>query len=231
MIPDCNFTLLVHNRPALTQQTLSSLYRAGDLKHLRVTILVHDSDTRTKQIVERMQSWLNADIHYLDGPSNIGRNRNLVIDLASKRGREKYLYISDNDVFFKAKWWPTLVAAFEQAYPRGYRAIGAYNHPFHQHGEQVGLVREVQSLSHQSMLIRWEDWDKFGPCIETPEQLACQSEDVEYSARIKAAGYKVGTLWPPQLYNTGITNSYGQEIVGADLVRRESQYHPEVELE
>ncbi len=236
MIPSCNFTLLTHNRYNLTKQCLESLARGGSLLGLKITIIDDRSDDETRHLIKTYAPWFGAHVVFNDEPSNIGANRNRVIAESEKKwGRQQYLYISDNDVYFHRGWYKQLVKCFDKASAHGYAAVGAYNHPFHRYGEEIKCgdhsVMEVQALSHQSLLMRWDTWDECGPCIQTPEELACQSEDMVFSKKIQAAGYKLGTVFPPLAVNTGITNSYGQEIVGADLVRQEARKYPEVVLE
>ncbi len=142
-------------------------------------------------------------------------------------GRQDYLYLSDNDVYLKPNWLEHLIACYENAWKRGYKVIGAYNHPYHQMGSLIGnphdkyVVREVMALALQSMIMKWEVWDEFGPFKETPAGAVCMGEDVDFGNAIRAAGYKLGVVSPALLVNTGITNSFGQKIPGYELVQKE----------
>jgi len=69
------------------------------------------------------------------------------------------------------------------------------------------------------MLMRWEVWDKYGPFCETPVGKVCQGEDVDFTNKIRADGYKIGVVDPPLVVNTGITNSFGEKIPGYELVQ------------
>ena len=73
--------------------------------------------------------------------------------------------------------------------------------------------------SLQSMLMRWEVWDKYGPFNKTTPGRVCDSEDVEFCRKIHADGFKVGVVSPALIVNTGITNSFGQKIPGWELVK------------
>jgi GT2 family glycosyltransferase len=156
-----------------------------------------------------------------------GAARNQVIRESELRhGRGDYLYLSDNDVYFYPTWLPILIKCYEKAYDFGYRAIGAYNHPYHQPGASVPVygayeVREVNALALQSMLMSWETWDKYGPFCQTPPGKVCQSEDVDFTNKLKADGYKLGVVSPALVVNTGITNSFGQKIPGYELVKQQ----------
>lgn len=163
-----------------------------------------------------------------------GDARNEVIRLSEEKfGRGDYLYLSDNDVFFKPGWLETLIACYEESWKFGYRILGAYNHPYHQHvGEPLLMpsthpknswyrtsIREVEALALQSMIMRWSVWDQYGPFDETAPGKVCQGEDTYFAHRITAAGYKLGVVDPPLLVNTGITNSFGERIPGWELVK------------
>ena len=119
--------------------------------------------------------------------------------------------------------------AYDESRRYGFRVLAAYNHPFNgpiqgqqwfppRQEEGCFQVYPVYAVATQSMLMDWETWDKFGPFCDTPAGKVCQSEDVDFSNRIRAAGYKVGVISPPLLVNTGITNSFGEHIPGWELV-------------
>jgi GT2 family glycosyltransferase len=127
-----------------------------------------------------------------------------------------------------------LVAAYDSAKLQGYAILGAYNHPFNGviSGEYRNILRNmpvegftaypVYAVASQSMLMSWDVWDEFGPFCDTPAGKVCQSEDVDFCNRIRAAGYKVGVISPALLVNTGITNSFGEKIVGWEMVKAEA---------
>jgi GT2 family glycosyltransferase len=136
-------------------------------------------------------------------------------------------YISDDDVYFlRPDWLEQLVYAYEAAWKEGYRVLGAYNHPYHQPVSWFNFdpkmkVYEVWSLASQSMLMRWDVWDEFGPFDKTPAGKVCQGEDVSFGNRIREAGYKLGVISPALLVNCGITNSFGEKIPGWEMVQKE----------
>ena len=229
-----NFTMLVRNRPKLTKQSLESL---GD--NAGMTCMIRDdwSDHETWDIVEDWSgnNAIKGRVVYHQGGQRVGTGpaRNDVIATSEQAfGRGDYLYLSDNDVFFTPGWLETLIQAYESAWHVGYRVVGAYNHPFHQPADIVRpdgidyVVRKVNALATQSMLMRWEVWDKYGPFCQTPVDKVCQSEDVDFCNRITKDGFKVGVVSPPLIVATGITNTFGEKIPGYELVK--AQCPPEI---
>lgn len=226
-----NVTILCANRTRLLKQTLDSL---GDLSNATVTIRDAGFDGDAWGIA---YEWAQGVGKIAYSPNNIigtGASRNDVI-IQSERSFERgdYLYLSDDDVcFLRPDWLAVLIDAYEAAWEQGYRVLGAYNHPFHHPVSNDGwaylgkpvvthAVFPVYALALQSMLMRWEVFDHFGPFDSTPPGAVCQGEDVSFGNRIREAGFKLGVITPPLLVNCGITNSFGQPIPGADLVRAE----------
>ncbi len=214
-----NFTMLIRNRAVLTKQALQSLI-SNTHDGVTMSVLLDDRSD------EPLASWLkDCGGDRNDTPMGTGMLRNLTVKLSEERhGRGEYLYLSDNDVYFTQGWLTKLVSCYELAWSHGIRALGAYNHPFNQPLMELRFtngmnVHTVNHLASQSMLMRWEVWDQFGPFIDTPVDKVCQSEDVVFSNKIREAGFKVGVVSPALIVNTGITNSFGEHIPGWEMVR------------
>lgn len=238
-----NFTMLVHNRPKLTEQALVSL---GEHDGATVTVLGNKVDP---ELWESIDNWRFYEGHnatrallhnsFDDGTGDL---RNQVIRHSEYWfGRGDYLYLSDNDVFFKPGWLEALIKCYEVSRRYGFKVIGAYNHPYHQPipGEQgvclprsldpiviSHAVNPVHALALQSMIMTWDIWDKYGPFCKTEPGRVCQSEDVDFTNKIVADGGKIGVVSPALIVNTGLTNSFGEKIPGYDLVK--SQVPPGV---
>lgn len=216
-----NITILVHNRSKLTKQCLDSI---GRFDGANITILADHCDVETWDVLLESSVWHTLITNDHDDLGT-GDLRNRVIAISARRwGRGDYLYLSDNDVWFRPGWLPVLIECYKRAWENGYRVIGAYNHPFHHpvtrmECDDTYAVCEVNALATQSMLMKWEVWDQFGPFCKTPAGKVCQSEDVDFTNKIRAAGYRVGVVDPPLLVNTGITNSFGEKIPGWELVK------------
>lgn len=224
-----NITLLAATRPRLLKQALDSV---GDLSE--ATIMIRDA-FMDREVYDTLMEWDDGSRKLVlsanpDFPRGTGTSRNEVIDFSERCfGRGDYLYLSDDDVYFlQPDWLKVLTAAYDEAWEYGFRVLGAYNHPYNRPFNPIRLekcrstVSEVFALASQSMLMRWEVWDEFGPFCDTPAGKVCQSEDVDYSNRIRAAGMKVGVISPALLVNTGISNSFGEHIPGWELVKSQA---------
>jgi GT2 family glycosyltransferase len=216
-----NFTMLVHSRPRLLKQALDSI---GDTSGMHISIHGDAPTPEVHQIVREFMEDKEGTYSVTGESKGTGAARNSVISSASfyKRG---YLYLSDDDVtFLRPDWLSVLIAAYEEAWKEGFRVLAAYNHPYHLPNatirvSETHVVNDVYSLALQSMLMRWEVWDEYGPFCQTPVGKVCQSEDADFCNKIRDSGFKVGVICPPLLVNCGITNSFGQPIPGADLVK------------
>jgi GT2 family glycosyltransferase len=216
--------MLVHARPRLLKQALDSI---GDTSEMSIHIYGDDPAIEVHHVCREFMQDKVGNYTVVGKSIGTGAARNAVIQSAQYYRRE-YLYLSDDDVaFLRPDWLSIMIAAYEEAWAYGYKVLGAYNHPFHQAidyravGDGIG-VYEVQALALQSMLMRWEVWDAYGPFKETPVGAVCQGEDCDFGEKIRKDGGKLGVVFPPLLVNCGITNSFGQPIPGWEMVKKEA---------
>ena len=216
-----NFTMLVHGRPRLLKQALASI---GDTSEMRFSIYGDNPSCEVHCLVRDFMQDKEGVYTAVGDSKGTGRARNSVISGADT-SRGEYLYLSDDDVCaLRPDWLAKLIRAYEEAWLHGFKVIAAYNHPYHLPIGSVpcsdgSVVNDVQALALQSMLMRWEVWDAFGPFKETPVDAVCQGEDVDFGNAIKAAGGRLGVISPALLVNCGITNSFGQPIPGWEMVK------------
>jgi hypothetical protein len=194
-----------------------------------VTVMNHRSGPEATAVVDSFclgrEGWLGC---WSGDDLGTGPMRNKVIQESEKHfGRGKFLYLGDNDcLFLQPDWLKILTETYREAHDvHGFAVLAAYNHPFNRPIAPTirtltrWNVNEVYAVATQSMLMSWDIWDRFGPFCDTPAGKVCQSEDIEFCNRIRAAGMKVGVISPALLVNTGITNSFGQHIPGWELVK------------
>lgn len=221
-----NVTMLAATRPRLLKQALDSI---GDLSNATVTIRDAVLDEEVGRVVLDWARFRNnvRVPQILKVPIGTGPSRNHVIQSSEWCfGRGTHLYCSDDDVaWLQPDWLGIMTTAYDEAWEHGFRVLAAYNHPFNRPcADAVRLstrwnVNEVYAVATQSMLMRWDVWDTFGPFCDTPAGKVCQSEDVAFCNKIREAGFRVGVISPALLVNTGITNSFGEHIPGWELVK------------
>ena len=223
-----NFTMQVRDRFNLTKQALESL-AASSLENMTVTVLDDRSQDQTRAFVEQWCAEQKA--HYIrnDEPLGTGPLRNMVMEESRKHfGQGDFVAPLDNDVFFKPFWMETLVACYEMAEPYGFKLLGAYGHPYHHPipGRQwvkAGkyTIKPVYALATQSMIMSWAVWDKYGPFCVTPIDKTCQSEDVDFTNRIRKDGFDLGVVFPHLIHATALKNTFGEPGPGWEHVKAE----------
>jgi len=154
-------------------------------------------------------------------------------------GQGEYVAPHDNDTYYHPACMVMLVKCYEQAWKHGFRLLGAYGHPFHrpiarapincyygipeQKGGGLGQyeILEVQALATQSMMMRWDVWDKYGPFCNTPIDKTCQSEDVDFTNKIRKDGLRLGVVSPYLVNATALKNTFGEPGPGWEYVKKE----------
>ena len=221
-----NITMLVHDRPDITKQTICTL--VDTTADYTLTIIDDASGPETQFILD-----IKRGVHIVrnEQTSGTGNARNQSV-LESERafGRGDYLYLTDNDCYFLPHWLDNLIEAYEHAHKLGFRVLGAYNHPYNAfpiRSYQTRLTRDPRQFELRenyavggmmSYLMTWATWDQFGPFVSTAPGAVRQSEDWEFCQRIRQAGFRVGCIYPHLVVNTGRTDSFGQQAVGAECV-------------
>lgn len=229
----------VHNRWDHTKQTLDSLiahtnpdlytlYVIDDCSEKEVTLKLNEYQQHASVSFELFRNSVNI------GP---GASRNYVCSVITEREtRGKYLYHSDNDVYFRAGWLETLIAVFE-GMSKDIKVLGASCHPYLQSKDNMfsqspyGSVYATtigikDAVSGYSQFMTWETWDQFGPFDESMrgrEEKIMGSEDWAFCQKVIAAGYSVGSLEPEVVIPCGKTNTYGKPATGAETFKT----HPE----
>lgn len=224
-----NFTMQVRDRHRLTVQALTSLAAASLDQEMSVTVLDDRSNPTTASWVRQ---WCNLyGAHYVrnEEPLGTGQLRNMVMEESRKFwGQGEYVAPHDNDVFFRPRWMEKLIECYEESWQYGFRLMGAYGHPYHHpiEGEQwvkVGTlkVKPVQALATQSMFMAWNVWDQYGPFCDTPTDKTCQSEDVDFTNKLRKDGFRLGVVTPHLINATALKNTFGEPGPGWEYVKAE----------
>ena len=229
-----NITMLVHDRPEITNQCLSTLWKYSGTPHDYNLTVVNDASAQ--ETTNLLWEWeatkaFGMRLVYNEKTNGTGNARNQsVLESEQAFGRGDYLYLTDNDCYFLPDWLDNLIESYEHAHKIGFRVLGAYNHPYNaqairayptrltRDNRQFELRENYALGGMMSYLMTWSTWDQFGPFVSTPPGAVRQSEDFEICQRIRNAGYKVGCIYPHIVINTGRTDSFGEQAVGAECV-------------
>mgnify|MGYP001455764085 CR=1 FL=1 len=221
-----NAVMVARGRPKLTQQAIMTI-TGNSPNSLRLTVVDDDGTHGTL----RYQCALGngpAPIEVAIAPNQdhvLGFLKNFGVEhgeLLQFRSPDGLLYLSDNDAYFTPGWYERMTTLLPLAEKEGFRLLGGQNHPYHLPiAEAVGgHVREYNAIAGTSWLMTWKTWDEFGPLVETGGPGIGKSEDGDFCAKIRAAGYRVGAVWPPVVYDCGITNTDGKRCPGAEHIKR-----------
>jgi hypothetical protein len=223
-----NFTMQVRDRFRLTEQALNSLAVAG-LENMTVTILDDRSGPETRLFLELWSREHGAYLVRNETPLGTGQLRNMVISESEKHfGRGNFVAPHDNDCFFERGWLNCLIKAYRYGANYGFRLFAGYGHPYHlpiatlpvRKGKWVLFnIQEVQAIATQSTFMTWDIWDTFGPYCDTPVDKTCQSEDIDFTNKIRKAGFKLGVVIPHLVHATALKNTFGEPGPGWELVK------------
>ena len=210
--------IVTKNRDRLFNQTMQSLLKNTD-KSLYDLIVVDDGSDNTSLIRSYYSRGDISDL-ILTNFGSPSKCRNLGAELARKKGY-KYLYHSDNDMYFLPGWLEECHRIKEEYLE--FIIIGAYCHPFLQ--KNTDKINEkdlgwqtVDAVSGNSWFISTEDYFNYG--LHENDGIM-NSEDWEMCQRIRKDGYFVVRLTPHKVLHCGVTNSRGEASVGADLMINE----------
>lgn len=129
----------------------------------------------------------------------------------------KFLYFSDNDVYFDDGWLEKLIYTYHEHKNYGLRILGGDYHPHHGEAERREVFGQVVRYSDQqpgfSMLMTKEHFNLVGPFTHG-EVGKYGIEDTDICLKTTNAGFKVGSVVPHVIYHCGITNSDGEKTAG-----------------
>lgn len=242
-----NIVMVVKDRLRLTQQALMSL-RLSTVWDSYTLTLVDDAsqDFRVMRLLdsqcEKYSNTRLVRIQWSDGV--VSRAKNLGVYWSEQCfGRGDWLYLSDNDVYFRAGWLDWLVEGANVTEPDGFALWGGQVHPFHsplrtQVNEMLRSspikdpfqVDEHGILDGPSWLMRWRTWDLCGPFDSNTAPGVCQSEEYPFCQRVQVRGGglskedfrdsafylpgRIGVIHPHVVLHTGLTNSDGKDAPG-----------------
>ncbi len=244
-----NIVLLVRDRYKLTEQTIRTLYENTDPDSFNLTIVDDESeDFRVQRLLDidkrgtfHFLNRHNTSVVAVNNSSHVlSKLKNLGVYWSEQRfGRGDWLYLSDNDVYFKPGWLDTMIDRATYSEPLGFRLWGGQAHPFHQPIPTKENLEDVENgegltehdcLAGTSWLMRWETWDRYGPFATGNAPGVCQSEDYAFTEKMRNSSLlrkfreldrephpRIGVVNPHVVIDCGITNSDGKPSPGSDL--------------
>jgi len=224
MKPVCVIAI-TKDRPKLFQQTIQSLYW-NTPKELYDLIIIDDGS----QIIDFHKGPHN---HGFVNPYDVAKHsiytdfkspsicRNLGMEIAKRKGY-KYVYHTDNDMYFLPGWLEKCIDLKENQGYKNLTIIGPYCHPFLQENgdlmEKQDDFYTIDANSGNSWFMKTKDYMHYG-LIE--HEGIMNSEDWEMCQRIRKDGKLCVALREKLVLHCGITNSRGEPSVGADLLLNE----------
>jgi hypothetical protein len=112
---------------------------------------------------------------------------------------------TDDDIFYSKGWYEDMIKVLSIP---DIKLVNGTHYPTQRVIAQEVLYWETEIAPGTSWLCPRETWDTYGPLQEGPQG---QQEDVWFSEKIRASGYKVAVLADPyKVVHCGIHNSLGR---------------------
>lgn len=240
-----NIVLITNgSRPRLMEQTLRTLYENTFADQYNLTIVGDGTSQGIEQwVMHSMEplpdNWSPLIVFH---PCYvIGRLKNLGAYWSEKQfGRGEWLCICDDDLAFTPGWLDHMIMALNT--DNKLRIVGGVRHPYHKtnitkvhpfifsdkyaqsdYDAFKDTHRDTQhtdAVAGYLHFMRWSTWDKFGPYADNQKGLGA-SEDYALCRKVVDAGGAVGYVSPACVYHTGVTNSEGKPILGAELIEKQ----------
>jgi glycosyltransferase involved in cell wall biosynthesis len=224
MKPVC-IILITKDRPLLLEQAVRSLYY-NTPRELYDLILVDDGS----QIIDfkkgrhdhgSVNPYQIADHLIITDFKSPSICRNLGMEIAKRKGY-KYVYHSDNDMYFLPGWLEKCIDLKENQGYKDLTIVGPYCHPYLQENKDMAEKQDdfycVDANSGNSWFMETKDYLDYG-LIE--HEGIMNSEDWEMCQRIRKDKKFCVALREKLVIHCGITNSRGEASVGADLLLNE----------
>jgi len=218
-----NVVMIARGRAALTRQALKSLYENTPRDEFSL-VMIDDASYRPvtpDNFPELRKGNVSVVLELTKHCGILGMLRNMGQELASTHpqlGRGDYLLFVDNDVYFRPQWLERMTDALDL--DRNCGVLGGQRHPYHGVNFRPQLrVDATDAVAGYAMMMRWGVWDAIGPFDAHAKGLG-QSEDFALCRKAYTQGMYVGYHNPPTILHTGMTDTNGKPIAGADQFER-----------
>ena len=207
--------IITKNRGKLLHQTIKSLFE-NTPRELFDLIVVDDGSESTSYLEELHE---RGDISHLilTNLCSPGACRNMGMEIVKRLGY-KYVYHSDNDMYFLPKWIEKCQEQLKH-HPR-IKIIAPYGHPYHlPNGEFEEKEGEnfycygVNACAGNSWYLETETYLKYG--LAENKGIMC-SEDHDFCIRLRKDGFICARFIENKVLHCGISNSSGEPATGAE---------------
>jgi GT2 family glycosyltransferase len=218
-----NVVMIARDRHRLTEQALKSLYVNTPKRQYTLVLMDDGSGYSMENVLMRLdweqpETWISLR---LGKPTGIvGLNRNLGAWFSERYFvRGEYLCFADNDVYFRPGWLAQMTETMKL--DPNLAILGGQRHPYHGINQVnlYGHVEETDAVAGYAMMMRWDVWEAVGPFDAHAKGLG-QSEDYALCRKAYAQGMYVGYHNPPTILHTGMTDTNGKPIAGAEQFER-----------
>lgn len=216
----------VYNRLEHTVQTIDSLIK-NTPKELFNLYVVDDLSTEDgiKEYLRVASEEFKFKLFTNETNIGPGASRNMVAKwITDNKLNCKYLYHSDNDVYFTEGWLSKSISTLEE-HP-SVKVLGASCHPYLQSSYHLpssfGKIGIKDAVSGYSQMMSWETWNKYGPFDESmrgADRKIMGSEDWAFCQNIIKDGFLVGSIEPELVVPCGKTNTYGDPATGSETFK------------
>jgi hypothetical protein len=217
-----NIVMLCHDRYALTKQAVASIRTNTNPAAYTLTLVDDNSqDFRTRNFLRDQVLYFPQNttlVSVVGGKHVLGALKNLGVRHSELTfGRGDWLCVLDCDVCVFPGWLDRLT----KPEPEGAVILGGCRHPYHAINVDHGDWVETDAVAGYCQVMSWLLWDQVGP-YDANASGTGQSEDYSICRRAVACGEEwwVGYVHPPVLTHTGITDSNGNPVTGADQFER-----------
>lgn len=201
-----------YNRLNLLKQTLESLFKNSATKVQ--PIVVDDGSTDGgRGYLEQLQAEGKIIYYPMEVRSGQGacRNRGASFRFFAIAPSPKYIYFSDNDVYFEKDWDKKMISVLEKHPEIG--ILGGLRHPHHPIYKKASGFDYIHQQSGYSMMMPTKVWERLKPFFEHPVG-EYGKEDSDICERCEKKGYKIAAMNPPVIVHCGLKTSEGQPTAG-----------------
>jgi len=223
---DISIVIPTFNRAGSLRKLLESLGKVDDSEDLKMEVIIVENgvkDDETAALVGRQSEISRFIVKYLHAERK-GKANALNVGLIAASGR--VLCVLDDDVVVKKDWPEKLWNAYSrtafdaiqgrvlpgvdtEGRPADPKRLREYNIPIIDYGEKE---IEIRGLIGTNMSFKREVFERVGLFdVRLGPGASGFSEDTEYSARIRKAGFKIGYIPGAVIYHELDPRRYGRE--------------------